>query len=157
MITTKSHHVLGNDGEDIVVLGLASSIHFLSTTPLIQGDGTFTCVVHPYTQLYVFHALVRNGVSYPVLYCLVKGKNQAMYQRLLRLVEQIARDRNVTILQRPVRLIVDFEKAFHNAAFPTQQEGTCRVVSFIMFPTLKREPDPSLMLSGKGLGEVPRR
>ena len=42
MVRQKSHHVLGNDGEDIVVFGLESAIQFLSNTTLIQGDGTFT-------------------------------------------------------------------------------------------------------------------
>ena len=65
LIHQKAHHFLSNDGNDIVVFGLASSIVFLGQTTLIQGDGTFTCVVLPFTQLYVFHALLRNGVSYP--------------------------------------------------------------------------------------------
>ena len=116
LIRQKTHHVLGNDGNNIVVFGLASSIVFLSQTTLIQGDGTFTCVVLPFTQLYMFHALLRNGVSYPVLYCLVKGKNKKVYKRLLRLVERIANERRTTILHRPVRLMVDFELGYINAS-----------------------------------------
>ena len=111
------HHVLGNDGEDVVVFGLSSSIHLLSTTTLIQGDGTFTCVVRPFTQLYVFHGLL-NGVSYPLLYGLVRGKNQMMYRRLLSLVETIAKRQGVSIFDRSVRLIIDFELAFMKAAAP---------------------------------------
>ena len=76
MILQKSHHVLGNDGHDIVVFGQTSAIPFLANTTLIQGDGTFTCLIHPFTQLYIFHALLKNGVSYPLLYCLVKGKTR---------------------------------------------------------------------------------
>ena len=115
MIEQKTHHVLGNDGQDIIVFGQKSSLGLLSTTPLIQGDGTFTCVVLPYTQLYVFHTLLKNGVSYPVLYCLMRGKTQAMYTRLLALIEHIAKDQNMAVFDRPVRLMVDFEKSFHNA------------------------------------------
>ena len=120
LIKDKTHHLLGNDGEDIVVFGLSSSIHFLATTTLIQGDGTFFCVVHPFTQLYIFHALLLNGVSYPLLYCLVKGKEQSVYLRLLRLIERIALESGVTVFNRPVRLMVDFEKQFHNAALHFQ-------------------------------------
>ena len=89
MLERRTHHVLGNDGEDIVIFGLPFSIRFLSTTRLIQEDGTFSCVVSPFTQLYVFHGLLQNGVSFPFLYCLVRGKTQAIYRRLLRLVENI--------------------------------------------------------------------
>ena len=116
MIEHKTHHVLGNDGQDIVVFGLLSSIHLLAITTLIQADGTFKCVVPPFTLLYVFHGLVKNEVSFPLLYCLVKGKDRPIYKRLLRLVETIARERGVTILNRPVRLMVDFEMAFINEA-----------------------------------------
>ena len=116
LVQGKTHHVLGNDGEEIVVFGLTSSIMFLSQTTLIQGDGTFTCVVLPFTQLYMFHALLKNGVSYPLLYCLVRGKTEAIYKRLLALVEKIARERGTTILHRSVRLMVDFELSFINAA-----------------------------------------
>ena len=50
LIHQKAHHFLSNDGNDIVVFGLASSIVFLGQTTLIQGDGTFTCVVLPFTN-----------------------------------------------------------------------------------------------------------
>ena len=53
-IRQKTHHVLGSDGNDIVVFGQTSSITLLSKTTLIQGDGTFTCVVNPFSQLYIF-------------------------------------------------------------------------------------------------------
>ena len=133
IIRNRTHHVLGNDGTDIVVFGLSSSIQFLSTTMLIQGDGTFSCVVEPFTQLYIFHALLDNGVSYPLLYCLVKGKCQSVYLRLLRLIEAIAQQREVTILNREVRLMVDFEKQFHNAAlnFEAGRHLSCCFFHFV--------------------------
>ena len=118
LIEQKIHHVLGNYGDEIVMFGLTSSIVFLSQTTLIQGDGTFTCVVLPFTQLYMFHALLRNGVSYPVLYCLVRGKNEEIYKHILDLVEKIAKERGTTTLNRPVRMIVDFVLAFIKAAQP---------------------------------------
>ena len=49
------------------------------------------------------------------MYFLVKGKNQSIYKRLLRLVETIANDRQMTIFNRPVRIMADFELAFINA------------------------------------------
>ena len=101
MIRQKSHHVLGNDGNDIVVFGQTSAIPFLANTTLIQGDGTFTCLVRPFTQIFIFHALLKNGVSYPLLYCLVRGKNEAIYERLINLIDEIALEHGTTIMNRP--------------------------------------------------------
>ena len=70
------HHFLGNDGDDIVVFGRSSAFHYLATAPMLQGDGTFDCVVLPYTQLYIVHAVLANAVSFPMLYCLVRGKHK---------------------------------------------------------------------------------
>ena len=60
IVEQRTHHVLGSDGDGIVVFGLSSSFHLLSSTRLIQGDGTFTCVVNPFTQLYILHGLLQN-------------------------------------------------------------------------------------------------
>ena len=57
-----------------------------------------------------------NNVTYPLLYGLVRGKNQVLYRRLLYLIERIGLGMNVTILNRRVRLMVDFETAFINAS-----------------------------------------
>ena len=55
------HHLLGTDEEDILVFGTTAALHYLSVTPIIQCDGTFTCVVLPFTQLYIFVAVRENG------------------------------------------------------------------------------------------------
>ena len=139
MLLHKTHHVLGNDAEDIIVFGQTSSVQLLSQTSLIQGDGTFTCIVHPFTQLYVFHALLANGVSLPLLYCLVKGKNEAIYRRLLSLVERIANERGRTILQRPVTLMVDFKIAFIKAAKMYQAGRSIMCCCFHFVANIKKK------------------
>ena len=121
------------------MFGLASAIVFLSNTTLIQGDGTFTCVVHPFTQLYIFHALLKNGVSYPLLYCLVKGKNEDIYERLIKLVEKIAAERSTTILKRPVRLMMDFEQAFMTAARKCKVGATIACCFFHFVKNIKKK------------------
>ena len=133
MIDLRTHHVLGNYKQEIVVFGLPSSIRMLATTTLIHADETFTCVVKPFTQLYIFHGLVKNQVSFPLLYCLVKGKDQAIYKRLLSLVEDIAHEHGVRILDRPVRLMVDFELAFINAArqYEARRNISCCFFHFV--------------------------
>ena len=143
MIEKWTHHLLGNDRQDILVFGLHSSIHLLSTAPLIQADGTFSCVVKPYTQLYILHGLLSNGVSFPLVYCLVRGKTQTVYFRLLRLVENIAQQNGTTIFNRPVRLMSDFELSFINAARLMRPGREMSCCFFILWQTSKRDHDQS--------------
>ena len=153
MIRQKSHHVLGNDGNDIVVFGQQSTIRFLADTTLIQGDGTFTCLVRPFTQLYIFHALLTNGVSYPLLYCLVKGKNEAIYERLLRLIEMIALEHGTTIFNRPVRVMVDFELAFITAARALRLPINVSCCFFHFVSNIKKRARPVIDHLKKTAGE----
>ena len=116
LIEKGGHHPLGHDEKDILVFGTSAALHCLSVTPIIQCDGTFTCVVFPFTQLYIFHAVLGNRVTYPMLFCLVRGKNQEMYMRLLALIENVAKEKvDKPILKRPVDVVMDFETAMINA------------------------------------------
>ena len=59
-----------------------------------------------------------------MLYCLVKGKNQQLYVRLLKLVEGIAMDKiNKPIFKRPVEIMMDFEMAMINAVCECSREA----------------------------------
>ena len=89
LIEKGGHHLLGNDGTDILVFGTSAALDCMSVAPIIQCDGTFTCVVLPFTQLYIFHQVLVNGVTYPMLYCLVRWKNKELYVRLLALIGAI--------------------------------------------------------------------
>ena len=153
IVKHKSHHLLGNDGQDILVFGLASAIVFLSNTTLIQGDGTFTCVVHPFTQLSIFHALLKNGVSYPLLYCLVNGKDGDIYERLIKLVEKIAAERSTTILKRPVRLMMDFELAFMTAARKCKVGATIACCFFHFVKNIKKKARPVINELKRAVGK----
>ena len=127
------HHLLGHDGDKIVVFGRSTAFNYLSTCPLIQSDGTFECVVSPFSQLYIIHGIIKNGVSFPLLYCLVKGKTQAIYERLLNLVERLAGERGVTVFNRPVQVMIDFELPFINAMsqYTAGQSITCCFFHFV--------------------------
>ena len=72
IISKGQRHFLGNGDKDIVVFGLRSSIHLLSNTSLIQGDGTFTCGVHPFTQLYIF--MLSRRTAFPTLSSIVSSE-----------------------------------------------------------------------------------
>ena len=84
----------------------------MTETDFIFADGTFKCVLDGYSQLYVFHAMVENNVSLPMLFCLVKGKKATVYKKLLELVEGLAKKSDSTIFNLPVTLMCDFEAAF---------------------------------------------
>ena len=115
IIKHKKHHLFKNEEQKILVFGDDKAIQRLAVTSVIHADGTFTCVLPGYSQLYIFHATVENNVSLPVLFCLVKGKDQTTYVTLLCLVEELANDDGRTIFNRGVTFICDFELYFINA------------------------------------------
>ena len=67
LIEKGGHHLLGNDKDDTLVFGTSTALDCMSVTPIIQCNGTFTCVVIPFAQLYIFHAVLVNGVTYLML------------------------------------------------------------------------------------------
>ena len=115
LIAKRNHHLLTNDGDEILVFGLKSAVRLMATTKMILADGTFKCVLPGFSQLYILHAVVENNVSLPMLFCLLKRKDGETYTRLLRLVEELAVRQKTNIFDRPVTLMCDFEKAFIDA------------------------------------------
>ena len=115
IIASKKHHLLKNDGQNILIFGDEKAVERLATTNVIHADGTFTCVIDGFSQLYIFHATAENNVSLPVLFCLVNGKNEQTYTKLLGLVEELATEAGLHIFDREVQLMCDFEMALIKA------------------------------------------
>ena len=113
IVARRYHLVLGNIGDDVVVFGARSSLELLAATPVVQCDGSFPCCLPDCDQLSIFHGLV-NNVTGPLVYALVKGKGLATYSKLFELVETIAETNGVILFNRPVDIIVEFEKASIN-------------------------------------------
>ena len=107
---THYHMLLGCIDDEIYVFGLKSAIDFLSSTPLIQCDGTFKCVPQGFSQLYVFHAIV-NNISYTQMYVLTKRMTSETYQKAFDLVETVAERNGSTFSHRSLDVIIDFERA----------------------------------------------
>ena len=144
------HHLLGHDEQDILVFGMTAALHNLSVTPTILCDGTFTCVVLPFTQLYIFHAVLGKGVAFPMLFCLVRGKREDLYVRLLKLIEDIGMEKNdKPVFKRPVDIIVDFEQAFINA-MRHHSEGARIHCCFFHFTANVRKNIKTVMAEIKG-------
>ena len=130
IIESKKHHLLKNDGKDFLIFGDDKAVERLAASNVIHADGTFKCVLGGFSQLYILHATVENNVSLPALFCLVKAKNQQTYVKLLGLVEELARDAGLTIFNRDVQLMCDFELAFIKAV---QQRFTSVNVKCCLF------------------------
>ena len=112
LLEKRSHHLLYNENDTILIFGAPWAIDFMAATPLIFADGTFSCVTCGFSQLYIFHAVVKNDVSLPMLFCLIKGKTEQIYSRLIRAVERIANTKEKSVFDREVRLVCDFELSF---------------------------------------------
>ena len=143
LINSGKHHLLKARDEDILVFGRPSAIVALSTTNFILSDGTFTCILPGYSQLYVFHTMVENNVCLPMLYCLVKGKDNDLYVELLKLVEELAQEHGTTFFKRPVTLMCDFEKAYIKAVRDIYTGGQVLRETIRSVPTRKCEPGRS--------------
>ena len=156
VVETGKHHLLCNDGNDILVFGTSSAFAIMSSSPMIHGDGTFTCTITPFSQLYIFHAVVANDTACPMLYCLLKGKTQSIYERLLRLIETTANERRLKVFNRRVRLMVDFEKAFINST-QGYEAGTQIVCCLFHFTKNVRKRRTNQLKRSRGALEKRRR
>ena len=112
----------------------------LAATKVIHADGTFKCFLPGFSQLYIFHATVENNLSLPVLFCLVKGKNEQTYIRLLEMVEELATEANLTVFNKDVLFMCHFEKAMIKAIqqhYPSVRVKCC----FFHFTKSQEEGD----------------
>ena len=114
----------------------------MATTNLINADGTFKCVLQGFSQLYIFHAVVKNNVSIPMLFCLVKGKTSKAYTKLLGLVEELAAENGTPVFNRQVTLMCDFEAPFIKAVQThyTLVEVKCCFFHFTKIIRTHRQP-----------------
>ena len=110
IVKTKAHHLLGSDSDEILVFGLHVNDEYMSRSPVLFADGTFTCIIKGYSQLYIYHALVEDDVSFPMLFCLMKNKSASAYDRLLCVINNIGTSLGKTFLTGTYKLS-DFEIA----------------------------------------------
>ena len=131
-----------NDGDEILIFGLMSAIGVMSKTQMVLADGTFKCVLPGFSQLYVFHAVVKNNVSLPMLFCLVKGKDGETYAKLLQLVEELAVENGTTIFHRRVTLMCDFEASFINTVKDLYRSVEVKCCFFHFVKNLRTNASP---------------
>ena len=125
----------------------------MATTPLILADGTFSCVLPGYTQLYIFHVVVANNVSVPALFCLVRGKDKETYTTLLRLVEGIAQRDGTRFFNRPVTVMCDFDDAFIGAVQEHYESVNVKCCFFHFVKNIREKANRIITRIKKAVGQ----
>ena len=147
IIASKRHHLLRNDDRNILIFGDDKAIQRMATTNTIHADGTFSCVLDGFSQLYIFHSTMENNVSLPVLFCLLNGKDEQTYVKLLGMVEELPVLEGTTVWDREVVLMRDFELAQSTPCGTTTHLLLFAVASSTLSKTFGRMRQKSSRLS----------
>ena len=121
---------------------------------MILADGTFECVLSGFSQLYIFHAIVRNNVSIPMFFCLVRRKTRRYYSKLITMVEEIAVSHKTRIFDRPVTLMCDFEWAFIDAVQSLFGSVRVKCCFFHFTKNIRTKGRPIVNAIKKAVGET---
>jgi hypothetical protein len=106
---------IGN--ERILLFTTKTNIQHLSQSFFWVMDGTFKIVPAIFYQLYTIHASVgaeNNSQILPLVYALMTGKSEELYQSLFQDLIEFAEENNISL--RPSRILTDFKKAAINAS-----------------------------------------
>jgi hypothetical protein len=100
--------LLAEEGEEekILVFGTVAFLQKLCNADYVYMDGTFKVVPNLFLQLYTLHGL-HNGEMIPYIYALLPNKNQEIYRRLFRLLQDKAAENN--LIFNPRNFQIDFE------------------------------------------------
>ncbi len=107
--------VLANDGTEdkIVVFATEENLSILYHSDEVFMDGTFKTCPSIFKQIYIFHGYFM-GKLFPLVYALLTGKSQTIYERLFTLLNEKIVELNNTPLQ-PLKFRIDFELAAINS------------------------------------------
>lgn len=89
--------------------------------PIMFIDGTFKSAAKMFKQSFTIHFAIENH-GIPAIYCLLENKKQTTYEQLFKIIKNILGLDNITTV------MVDYEKAIHNAlrtVFPNIQVKGC--------------------------------
>ncbi len=102
--------LLAEEGEEekILVFGTVMFLKKLCNADYVYMDGTFKVVPSLFLQLYTLHGL-HNGEMIPYIYALLPNKNQEIYRRLFRLLQDKAAENN--LIFNPQNFQIDFESS----------------------------------------------
>ena len=74
-----------------------TALRYLVKSPVIICDGTFKCAPTPFTQIYVFFAIIEQH-KVPIMWALLGGKTQQHYELLVLILQAKCLERFQTVL-----------------------------------------------------------
>lgn len=113
--TTGEQFLLVDDGvqERILVFATHTGLQHLCRMDTLYGDGTFYICPSIFSQVYTLHGFI-DGQMYPLVFCLLPGKSEAIYHRLFSSLRMKCQELGLVL--NPSVLFIDFETAVKNAA-----------------------------------------
>ena len=99
--------------ERVVVFGTEKGLRLLAKSSTWYMDGNFAMAPHIFGQLYVIRAPIGES-AVTCTYALLAGKSQAMYETMLRGIEE--KCASISIDLDPLTIVADFELAAWQAA-----------------------------------------
>lgn len=110
IVTSKNENFLiENDKENnVAIFSCKTNLDVLSESETILLDGTFRYCAAFFLQLFTIHCVINNNYI-PLVFCLLTGKKEELYESLFTKIKKLCPN------LRPKRILVDFEKAIHNA------------------------------------------
>ena len=98
-------HILIEDGEreKIVVVSTPELFEHACKSEILHMDGTFKSAPKLYSQLFIIHGTAHD-MLWPLLFCLLPGKTQALYTRLFRLLAEYAEKNGLVLSPRCIHI-----------------------------------------------------
>ena len=112
----------GPSEDRMIIFGCHELLDGLARAPIWLADGTFKVVPSLFFQLYTLHFQFVNGINPAALYCLLKNKTRATYDRL---IDEVLR---LIPASAPTLILTDFEIAAMSAfreKIPTARVTGC--------------------------------
>lgn len=98
-----------------VIFATDENLRYLFASDMWYIDGTFQVVPNMFYQLWTVHGKVANTV-FPFAYVLMQNKAEEGYVRILRQLQESARELQLPNIDRnPTKIMLDFEKGAINA------------------------------------------
>lgn len=119
--------ILHNDPNDkILIFSCITNLKFLCRSNTWYMDGTFDFAPQHFLQLFTIHGHI-NGHYIPAVFCLLQNKASDTYVKCFNILTSKCNDFGLSM--QPNEIVVDFEKAIHNAinlVWPTSSIIGCR-------------------------------
>jgi len=127
-MTSRNENFLQYNSKENGIIIFCCKINFeaMCKTEIVYMDGTFTYCVKHFLQLFTIHGYL-NGHYVPLCFCVLKDKHVSTYSECFKSINEICSSYGFVF--EPKEIIIDFEKAIHNACdliWPNAKLMGCR-------------------------------